>query len=161
MTRRRRTWRKAGCYLWRTRKPHAPIGLPLLGRHNGYVGQTNSRRRRDEQHQRGSLTYGTMPARWSDLEPKVYALPCLFPNWKRARLAQEWLWIKLLMPVYNVQHNRTNPRRITPRRAAAQRAERDRVHLGFNLGRLAVRWVIGAVVWTAIALVGWEKWINV
>lgn len=122
------SWRERGVYVWRCDKPYAVFGLPIIGRHFAYVGQSNNFRRRDREHLFGSLAYEAqvLPKPWSDLRPKRYAVPVLFPGWRRARLAQEWLMIKLLLPVYPVQHNRTNPRRITPARARAQRTMRDR-----------------------------------
>jgi hypothetical protein len=147
---RRRTWREAGCYMHRTRKPHAPIGLPIIGRHTAYVGETGSRYHRDRQHRFGGGTYGATAKVYADLDLKIYPLPCLWPNWKAARKVQEWLYIKALFPVYNVQHNGTNPRRIKPRVAESQRWERDKQReLGLrtlNLGRVAVRWSVNAVL---------------
>lgn len=122
------SWRRRGVYVWRTDKPYALRCLPFIGRHFAYVGQSNSFRRRDREHLFGSMAYDSpvQAKPWSDLRPKRYAVPVLFPGWRWARERQEWLMIKLLLPVYNVQHNRTNPRRITPARALAQRAMRDR-----------------------------------
>lgn len=146
----RKTWRQAGCYVHRARKPHAPIGLPIIGRHTAYVGQTNSRHHRDRQHIIGGGTYRATAKAYSDLDVKIYPLPCLFPNWRRGRLIQEQLWIWLLWPVYNVDGNRWNPRRITPAAALRQRAARNSSH-GWNMGRALLRWlfwcvVIGAVI---------------
>lgn len=158
------TWRARGVYAWRCKKPHAPIGLPFIGRHWAYCGQSNSRRRRDREHLFGSVTYGTLPASWSDLAPKVYSIWILFPGWRRARLTQEWLWIKLLMPVYNDQHNRTNPRRISREKAARQRAARDKRRAGRSP---LTNWTVDILVTTArlvmtlavlagLAAIGWE-----
>lgn len=142
-----RGWREAGCYVWRTRKPHAPIGLPFIGRHFAYGGETGSRYHRDLQHIRGGGSYSTLPKPWSDLDPKPYPLPCFFPNNRRFRQFQEKLYIRLLLPVYNVEHNKGNPRRITPRKAAQQRAERDAYGKITVVAHLALRWVIiGSVV---------------
>ncbi len=156
------SWRERGVYVWRTKKPHAPIGLPIIGRHFAYTGQSNSHRRREREHRFGSITYGSTPASWSDLDAKRYTIWILFPAWKRARLIQEWLWIKLTFPVYNVQHNRGNPRRISKEQAAAQRAARDRRRARNPLGNLvvdilvtAVRLVVGL---SAIGLLGWIFW---
>ncbi len=138
--------KRAGVYAYRTRKPHAPIGLPLIGRHWGYVGQTNSFYHRHAQHTRGGGTYNAIPKDWATLEPKRYILPCLFPHWRRARLMQEQLWIWLLWPVYNVQGNRWNPRRITPAAARRQREARIRTGSDFNLGRWLFRLALYAVL---------------
>jgi hypothetical protein len=182
----RKTWRTSGCYLWRVRKPHAFLGLPLRwclvagvmlgvllhaldawwwlaflaplcsGRHNGYVGQSGNRRRRDGEHIYGSEKYGTKPKPWADLDPKCYPLPCLFPWWQWARERQEWLWIKILLPVYNVLlQNRFNFRQIKPKRAEAQRSARDRTGLKANLGRALAR---GTVVLLFLAGTGWIGW---
>lgn len=127
MRSRARGWRDAGCYVWRTRKPHAPIGMPIIGRHFAYVGQSGSRYHRDRQHRYGDPARGKLPASWSDLDAKVYPLPMLFPGWKWARLHQERLWIKLLCPPYNVlEQPPWNLRRISRAEAARQRAARDR-----------------------------------
>lgn len=127
MRRRARGWRNAGCYVWRTRKPHAPFGMPIFGRHFAYAGQSNSRHHRDQQHRFGDPARGILPASWSDLDAKVYPLPMLFPSWKWARLQQERLWIGLLCPVYNVLEQPSwNLRRISRAEAARQRAARDR-----------------------------------
>lgn len=120
------TWKTRGLYLWRVKKPHAPIGLPIIGRRNGYVGQSSSRYHRDRQHLHGDSTYGAPGASWSDLAPKAYPLPCLFHGWKWARLAQERIWITLLLPVYNVQGQAPwNLRRVSRARARDQRWARD------------------------------------
>lgn len=158
----RHNWRTRGLYVWRGRKPHAPLGLPVIGRRVLYVGQTSSRYHRDRQHAHGDSRYDAGSASWSDLAPKVYPLPCLFPAWRRARLIQEWLWIKLTFPVYNVQHNRGNPRRISRERAAAQREARDKRRASNPLGNLVVdilltcvRLIIG---FAAMGLLAWMIW---
>lgn len=137
----RRTWRQAGCYVHRARKPHAPLGLPIIGRHTAYVGQSNSRFHRDRQHLQGGGTYRATAKPYADLDVKIYPLPCLFPNSRRGRLMQEQLWIWLLWPVYNVSGNRWNPRRITPAAALRQRMSRSGGR-GWNVGRALVRWLI-------------------
>jgi hypothetical protein len=142
---KRKTWRQAGCYVHRARKPHAPIGLPVIGRHTAYVGQSNSRAHRDAQHLLGGGTYRATAKSYADLDVKIYSLPCLFPNWRRARLVQEQLWIWLLWPVYNVQGNRWNPRRITPAAALRQRQARNSSS-GWNIDRAVVRWLFWLTV---------------
>ncbi len=155
---RRRNWKQAGCYVWRTRKPHAFLGLPIIGRHTAYVGETSSRYHRDRQHRYGGGTYGHTAKMWADLDPKVYALPCLLPWWKPARKAQEKLWILLLAPVYNVQWNGWNPRRITPRQLERQRWARDASGMRVNVGRALSR---GALTLGLLALAGWVLLQNV
>jgi hypothetical protein len=115
------SWREAGCYAWRGQKYNG------RGRHFLYVGETGSRVHRDPQHLHGDAYYGAMPKPWSDLDPKVYPLPCFFPHNRAARRVQEFLWIMILFPAYNVVANRwrPNPRRITPWVAKAQRLERE------------------------------------
>lgn len=155
------SWRRRGVYVWRTKKPHAPIGLPIIGRHTAYVGQSSSHRHRERQHLGLDIRYGAPAASWSDLEPKRYTLWVLFPGWRRARLAQEWLWIKLLMPVYNDQHNRWNPRRISRRQARAQREARDARRSGRRpLSNWAVDMLLTSVrlIIVATLLAGWIGW---
>lgn len=147
-------WRTAGCYVWRTRKPGAPLGLPIIGRHFGYVGETGSRYHRDRQHIHGGGRYGAVAKPWADLAPRCYPLPCLFPRWKWGRKIQEWFWIKLLLPVYNDKHNRSNPRRIKLGRQEAQRWARDAA-----AKRRWVRWpvdfrvMIGRLIFWAAVLI--------
>ncbi len=122
-----RGWRNCGCYGIRARKPSAPFGLPFVGRHWAYVGESSSRRHRDAQHLVGGGAYSVKPKDWADLDPKVYPLPCPFPHWRWTRKAMEKFYIALFWPVYNVQYNRWNPRRITPVQAKRQRYARDMV----------------------------------
>jgi hypothetical protein len=98
--------------------------LKCTGRHIAYVGQTGSRLHRDADHIFGRPSRGILPKPWSDLKPRAYALPS-FPWWKRSRELTEKGWIKLLRPVYNVQHNMKNRRRIKPWIAKTQRSMRD------------------------------------
>lgn len=156
VSRRRRSWRERGNYVWTTRKPFALWSIPLpfmlllallcsgamlysgarwwallpllllkcTGRHIAYVGETGSRYRRDIEHIYGGGKFKAKPKPWSDLEPRVFAVPAL-PWWRWSRRLTEKLWIWLLLPVYNVQHNTRNPRRIKPWVAEKQRAVRD------------------------------------
>ncbi len=158
---RRRTWRERGCYAWRTRKPHAPLGLPVIGRHTAYVGQTSSRWHRDRQHLSGDARYGSLPAPWSDLAPKRYPLPCLFPQWRWSRELSEWAWTWILCPVYPVKKQPPwNLRRIGRDRAARQRAARDRRagRLGWKKHAVDIlvtlaRIMVGAIVISALAVI--------
>lgn len=192
MTRRKRrkerSWKRAGCYVWRTRKPHAWLGISLRwlllaalligtglylaggwwwvalvlpffsGRHTAYVGQTSSRYFRDQQHLRGSTKYGSTGKPWADLDPKCYPLPAVFVHWRWARLSQETLWTGLLWPVYSVEKNRWNPRRITPASAQAQRASRDALGLRVNVGRMIGRGTVVLGFWAVIGFGVWEAW---
>lgn len=120
-------------YAYRTRKPGAVLGLPVLGRHFAYVGQTRNPKARHREHLEGGGRYGCVPKDWADLDPKRYVLFRMrhCPQWV-LDLA-EWLMIQLLLPVYNVQHNRANPRRIRPEVAKRQRAQRDRRGWSWNV----------------------------
>lgn len=112
-------------YAYRTKKPGAPFGLPMIGRHWAYVGQTRNPEARHGEHMRGGGRYGRAAQPWSDLAPRRYVL------WRSDRCPQwllnlmERLFIALFQPVYNVQHNRANFRRIIPRRALRHRLARD------------------------------------
>lgn len=112
-----------GVYGYRTRKPGAWWGLPFIGRHWAYIGETTSFYHRGKQHIEGGGTYQAVRKNWSDLDPKCYCLP--LPSWKWLLRSVETLAIVLTWPVYNIQKNRWNPRRIPPWQAAAQRAARD------------------------------------
>ena len=128
------------------------------GRHNAYVGQTSSRWHRDNQHRMGSSTYGTPGAAWADLDMKIYPIPCFFPRKVWAREFQEKLWIKLLLPVYNVEWNKGNPRKISRAKAQAQRWARQSKGWGMIMPRLARLGIYAAIV-SGIAYTGWEKWL--
>ena len=96
-------------YLYRTRRPSG------FGQHIGYIGVTNSPHYRDVQHR------AYQP--WSDLIACRYVIPLgRVPRFLACFL--EALLIQLVLPVYNVQHNRGNPRRIKPWKARAQRDAR-------------------------------------
>lgn len=132
-------------YGYRTRKPHAVVGLPFVGRHWAYVGRTARPDLRHREHMLGGGKWRVTPKPWADLEPRRYVI-CR----KKRRLEitthfLEWFWIKVLLPAYNIQMNRTNPRRIKPWTASRQRALRDQygttaavVPALFKLGALAV-----------------------
>jgi hypothetical protein len=188
------SWKTRGLYAWRVRKPHALLGLsvrwlllaalalgtllyfagewwwlallvPLFaGRRWAYVGQTSSRYHRDRQHQYGDSTYGAPGASWSDLEPKAYPIPCLFHGWKWARLAQERMWITLLLPVYNIQGQAPwNLRKVNKQQARDQRWARDARRAKGPVRRLAVdflvtsgRLVMGLAILAGLGYFGWE-----
>ncbi len=187
------TWKDRGCYVWRTDKPHALLGISLRwmmaaavalatvlystdgpwalafillffsGRHTAYVGQTGNRYFRDRQHLRGDQRYGAIGKPWADLNPRVYALPCLLSGWKWSREFSEKLWIFLLLPVYNVTWNRKNPRRIKPKEADEQRGARERARRsveGWTVRAfvMTVRITIAAIFWAGIvAYMYWKK----
>ena len=112
-------------YAYRTRKPWARWGLPIIGRHWAYVGRTNDLARRDDEHLVGGGRYGAVPKDWADLEPRRYVLV----GYRRRREPRthllEWAAVRLLWPVYNVSMNRWNPRRIKPYDARRQRQARN------------------------------------
>lgn len=110
-------------YGYRTRKPHLAL---LHRRHWGYVGQTRNEASRHREHMIGVGRYGHRdPAPWSDLDARRYILwrSASVRNWRLNFM--EWLMIKLLLPVYNVRMNATNPRRIPKYRAVEARRLRD------------------------------------
>jgi hypothetical protein len=113
-----------GVYIYRARKPGARLRIPLLSWHFAYVGETFSFHHRHLQHTRGGGTYGATPKPWSDLDPYVW-LRIPLPPWKWLLRSVETLAILLTWPVYNVQKNRWNPRRIPPLKARVQRMRRN------------------------------------
>jgi hypothetical protein len=146
-----RKWRrrKGGIYLWRTRKHAHPSR-----RENGYVGLTNSFKRRERDH-KGQSAYlqedGTVKAStekpWMDLDPKVYRIIQLpwWLCWHWVMRPLETLVILILWPRYNHAKNLWNPRRVSLSRQKAQRAERDAAGRGY---RMKVR----AAVWSRYAI---------
>jgi hypothetical protein len=131
-------------YAYRTRKSHAVLGLPIIGRHWGYVGQTRNERARHEEHLQGGGRYGKPAAPWSDLRPRRYVLfrakRC--PQWVLNLL--ELMFILILMPVYNEKLNKANPRRISRPRAARQRLIRGR--LGWCLALHGGHWFSAGIL---------------
>jgi hypothetical protein len=117
--------RPAAIYVWRTRKPGAILGLPIIGRHFAYVGQSRNLAMRKREHLYGGGRYRQEAARWSDLEPKMYVLLKLpfCPQWLLNVL--EVMFIQLLWPVYNDRFNRQNLRRISRRRSRNARTRRE------------------------------------
>jgi hypothetical protein len=95
---------RGGVYVVRCRKPGAPFGLPFIGRHFGYVGETSSFAHRERQHNGKYLatdTFRTGPGKpWRDLNPRFYRIPLPF-RWVR-KLGETFL-IWTLLPVYNVR----------------------------------------------------------
>lgn len=141
--------RGQGIYLFRTRKPHAPFGLPIIGRHNGYVGQSNDYARRYEQHIRGGGRYNVRAKHWSDLRPRFHRILPL-PRWMFeltpwAVNMIEALCILVLLPVYNVKLNKHNLRRISLQRQRAHRFMRDSTPPGalrfINSALTLLKWI--------------------
>jgi hypothetical protein len=144
---------RGGVYVYRMRKPGARFRIPLLSWHTGYVGETSSFYHRHQQHVYGLGKYATQPQPWSDREPYVwFRIP--LPNWRWLRRSVETLFILLLWPVYNVQKNRWNPRRITPPVARQQRLARDAGRHPINIGS---GWL--AIIIAICAVVAWY-WIG-
>lgn len=141
---------RGGIYAWRTDKPHAFIGLPMIGRHWAYVGLTNSYYHRSGQHLRGSEVYGTKAASWSDLRPKCYKIfpmPSLLTHGALRRAItlekMETLFIRLLFPVYNEKKQwKFNPRKVSRAAAARERARRDELGSLYRLVKFALRWIV-------------------
>lgn len=117
-----RKWRRRqpGIYLERTRKHNNP-----RKRENGYVGLSNNTHMRKLDH-RGLGRYGAKAKPWSDLDPQQHVLR--LPWWLGFRWTMapiEVLAIRLLLPRYNVMHNRGNFRRVPLVQQHAERALRD------------------------------------
>lgn len=146
---------KGGVYVYWTRKPGARYNIPVLSRHVGYVGQTSSFWHRHRQHMGlGGLMVLSNPRSekpWADLDPVCYRIS--LPNVRWLRLMVEALLIWTLFPVYNVQLNRHNPRRIKPWTAQEQRRLRNRGRRPFNFTR-AHAWTLGAALGAALWLLG-------
>lgn len=116
---------RGGVYLYRTRKPGARFNIPILSRHFGYAGETNSFHHRHLQHTVGGGTYQVKAKDWADLDP-VCVLRIPLPDWRWLRLSVETVVIACTWPVYNHAKNRWNPRRIPLSVAHRQRLTRDR-----------------------------------
>lgn len=117
-------------YAYRTDKPAAVIRLPLFGRHWAYAGRTCNGVRRDLEHLTGGGRYNTVPKPWADLAPTRYVI---FRRKRRMEITTKFLevlTIRVLLPVYNVEYNRGNPRRIKPYVQKAQRAARNERNYG-------------------------------
>lgn len=156
-----------GVYLIRCRKPSALIGLPFIGRHNGYVGMTNNFYLRKNQHLMGDVVYGAAPKPWADLEPRFFRLLPL-PRWithKGRVFRKRWtmevietIAIWLLFPVYNSKKQPPyNMRRISLTRARRQRWARQKSGLRLNIGRAAARWGLALIVFAGLVYTGWER----
>jgi hypothetical protein len=164
---------RGGLYVWRTRKPHAILGLPFIGRHFAYGGMTNSYSCRELEHLTGRSprlrpAQYKVPANWSDLEPKCYRVLPLPDSWTNGRYgrvivkALESALIGLTCPVYNeTQQAPWNLRRISRARAARMRAERDTVGKSWSArGRFVIRMAIYAAIAFAL-IMAWQKgWIG-
>lgn len=150
---RRRWWERTReeVYAYRTDKPHAPVALPLIGRHWGYAGRTNNAKRRNQEHLVGGGQYAAVAKPWADLRPKRRVIFRMKSRTEAMTHFLEWITIKALLPVYNVDMNRTNPRRITPRQATAQRYARDQFGTTARLSKLGLRWIsyvgLVAILW--------------
>lgn len=156
----RRWWERTReeIYAYRTDKPHAPLGLPIIGRHWAYAGRTNNASRRHQEHVEGGGRYQAVAKPWADLRPKRRVI---FRRKERTEAMThflELLAIKILLPVYNVDMNWTNPRRITPRQAKAQRFARDQFGTTARMSKLALRWALYGLMCLALWVVlGWVQ----
>jgi hypothetical protein len=156
---RHRPWHahtREAIYAYRANKPNAIIGLTFIGRHWVYVGRTNDLERRDAEHMIGGGRYDAVAKQWADLRPRRYVI-C------KLRRRREWrthllerLFILLFLPVYNVQYNSGNPRRIRRVDQMRQRAARDRGRLPgvvAGAGRLLPTYLRAAEYLLSLALV--------
>lgn len=132
--------RKPGIYLVRTDKHLHPAR-----RENAYVGRSNNVPLRTLQHLGKSR--GAKAKSWTDLNPRwhVLRLPWWL-GWTWVLAPLEAAAILLLMPRYNHQLNKGNPRRVQLSAQARQRAERDAAPRSYHVkvqayraGRIALR----------------------
>ena len=135
-------------YVYRTRKPWAPLGLPFLSRHFGYGGRTSDPIRRHQEHTVGGRgRFGNRPPQpWSDLEPERYAIFKLKSRTELMTHFLEWLVIRGLFCVYNDKLNRGNPRRISLSRARWQRVLRDKYGRAAMTGELIGRLILLSLI---------------
>lgn len=140
-----------GVYAYRARKPWARFRIPLVSYHFAYVGESSSFFHRHRQHMLGESSFGPCaPKDWADLDAYVaFRIP--LPNWRWLRRSVETVVILAVWPVYNVQKNRWNPRRIKPLVARKHRRMRKS---GLRLA--VVRPVHVVLIATAFALL-WLK----
>lgn len=123
-------------------------------RHWAYVGKTRGAAYRHRQHMGIKLVtdrFDSPGQPWNDLDPKRYVL------WKSRRVRgwrlalMELIFIRALSPVYNVQMNIGNPRRIPLRTAERQRRRRDAgQYVGVTVAR--ARWGV-QVAFTAFGAI--------
>lgn len=107
----------------------AVVQHPRSGRRVcGYVGKTiRDPRTRWNEHQFGGGRYGSAAQPWSDT---IIEWRVLHSSRRMTALGlhlREWINIKCRLPLYNIQMNRANPRRIPPWTARNQRATRDAI----------------------------------
>ncbi len=132
------------------------------GRHNAYVGLTNSYYHRKNQHLYGDVRWAAAPKPWADLAPKFYRiwpLPDAITH-KGAVFRGRWiletlelLLIWLLIPVYNRQKQAPwNLRQISAASAQRQRWAREQLGWGYRLMRTVLR---GGL---ALVLIGGAAW---
>lgn len=119
-----RKWRRRrpGIYGWRADKHANPSR-----REWGYVGESVNIGLRDRCHLGTCRHVTCIPKPWIDLHPRRHTIIRLpwWLGWKWILRPLETLIILALAPRYNVAKNRWNPRRIPPRKAIAQRLDRD------------------------------------
>jgi hypothetical protein len=157
---------RGGLYVWRTRKPWAIFGLPLIGRHFAYAGMTNSYSAREGQHLNGSVTYDKPAASWSDLKPKCYRIFPL-PDWmtrgkwgRKLVKALETVLIALTLPIYNERQQAPwNFRKVSRKEAALARERRNEYGRYWNIATAIWHWAFtalgAAVAFGIFKIVGW------
>jgi hypothetical protein len=150
------SYRGAGVYVFRTRRPGLLGRIPFFGRHFAYVGESNAVQLRKDAHLLGGGKYRAVPKHWADLKPTHYVIP--LPGAPKHVLRWiETLVILLCWPVYNDAKNKWNPRRIPLSSARRQRGQRDFLGWSFNLRPAHLfLWV----VFGGLALMndGWGLW---
>lgn len=138
--------RRGGVYVIRTRKPGAVWGLPIIGRHTGYVGLTSSFHHRRRQHLEGDSYHQVGAKCWADLQPRFYPLIPL-PNIRFLLEVVESLLIAALCPVYNVRKQPPwNVRKIRPSTARRQRSSRDTFGVAYRATRTAAHLLLLAAL---------------
>jgi hypothetical protein len=158
--RRKRRPKDAGCYVFRTRKPGAFWGWPVVGRHTAYIGEGYNRALRETEHRTGSTRFRAMPKNWIDLDPHFYRIPTPLAHVRWVRKAQESLWIWLLCPVYNIRKQPAwNARKISGRSAQWQRYLRDNLGLWYKIPRAVFRWsVLGVIAYLSVWITPGGPW---
>lgn len=149
--------RKGGVYVWRV-----DHHLNRARRVTGYVGETVSYHFRSRQHlgtshfvsgdvRRHPSAQKIIQQSWADLNPRMYKVIPLpwWLCWKWVLRPLETLVILATWPVYNDAKNRWNPRRVSRRQAAMDRARRD-AGLGPSRARIMAMHTVRAIFVSAV-----------
>lgn len=136
--------RDAGIYLARVDRHRG------WGRVNGYVGRSNSMALRWQCHEGRCRHKGHHAKPWTiglNLHwHRLVRLPWWL-SWKWVQVPLEAFFIVLLLPLYNVQLNTKNPRRVLPSEARIQLARRQaRAQISRGSRRFSPLTVFGAVL---------------